>query len=87
MRLIAKLLTVHVDQTPAAGEARIRSHMGPEEAEKLLRTRAQILNIWRPMRGPVIDAPLGLIDVRSVEHKDLVTGRILYRDRQRRIGV
>ncbi|KAJ9091720.1 hypothetical protein QFC21_007115 [Naganishia friedmannii] len=68
------IAVIHVDQTPAAGEARIRSHTDPEEAEKLLRTRAQILNIWRPMRGPVVDAPLGSIDVRSVKHKDL--GRI-----------
>jgi hypothetical protein len=80
-RLTAGLLTVHVDQTPAAGETRIRLHMGPEEAERLLRTRAQILNVWRPMRGPVLDAPLGLIDVRSVEQKDLAVGRIFYRDR------
>jgi hypothetical protein len=33
------------------------------------------------MRGPVLDAPLGLIDVRSVEEKDLVVGRSLYRGR------
>ena len=81
MWLTARLLTVHVDQTPSAGEARIRLHMGSEEAKKLLRTRAQILNIWRPTRGPVLDAPLGLIDVRSVKQADYSIGRIFYRDR------
>ena len=55
--------------------------MGSEEAKKLLRTRAQILNIWRPTRGPVLDAPLGLIDVRSVKQADYSIGRIFYRDR------
>lgn len=56
--------------------------MGEERGRTLLRTRTQIINVWRPLRGPVLDSPLGLCDIRSVDwEKDLVVGKLLYRDR------
>lgn len=57
-------------------------HMGEEQGRTILRTRTQIINVWRPLRGPVLDSPLGLCDIRSVDwEKDLVVGKLLYRDR------
>ncbi len=68
---------VHVDQTPAAGIARVRRHMG-EDANTLLRGRVQIINVWRPIRGPVLDRPLALCDWRSVDEADLVATDLVY---------
>ena len=70
---------VHVDQTPASGIARVHRHMG-EEAEALLRGRAQIINVWRPISGPVLDHPLALCDWRSVDEADLVATDLVYPD-------
>jgi hypothetical protein len=33
-----------------------------EEAEALLRHRFEIVNVWRPIRGPLRDAPLAVCD-------------------------
>ncbi len=68
---------VHVDQTPAAGIARVRRHMG-EDADALLQGRVQIINVWRPIRGPVLDRPLALCDWRSIDEADLVATDLVY---------
>ncbi|KAG0147544.1 hypothetical protein CROQUDRAFT_655931 [Cronartium quercuum f. sp. fusiforme G11] len=62
---------VHVDQTPASAVARVHRHLGAD-AEELLTRRFALINVWRPLRGPVLDAPLAVADFRSVDaHKDL----------------
>ena len=72
---------VHIDQTPWAGEERVRLHTG-DEAEALLRERVQIINVWRPINGAVEDHPLALADYRSVDwENDLVPVTLKYRDR------
>jgi hypothetical protein len=43
---------------------RVRDHLGPD-AEELLKHRFGIVNVWRPIRGPVLDSPLALCDARS----------------------
>lgn len=68
---------IHVDQTPEAGIARVRRHMG-DEAEALLRGRVQVINVWRPIRGPVLDRPLALCDWRSIDPADLVATDLVY---------
>ena len=52
---------VHVDQTVASGPNRVREHL-PDEAEELLKGRVQVINLWRPIRGPLRDAPLAMLD-------------------------
>lgn len=47
-------LRAHVDQTPKAGAERVFVHLG-DEAERLSKGRVQIINAWRPIRGPVRD--------------------------------
>ncbi|KAL7340065.1 hypothetical protein BJY59DRAFT_697104 [Rhodotorula toruloides] len=69
---------VHVDQTPASGERRVRRHAGAD-ADRLLRGRAQLINLWRPLRGPVLDIPLAVCDARTLSpSNDLVQSRLLY---------
>jgi hypothetical protein len=71
---------VHVDQTVKSGPQRACDLLGAE-AEELLRGRAQIINLWRPIRGPVQDAPLAVCDASSVAPADLVPSDLIYRDR------
>src|SRR5271166_4639803 len=71
---------VHVDHTVKSGPQRVRDLMG-EDAEELLRGRVQIINLWRPIRGPLRDAPLAVCDARSVAASDLVPSDLVYRDR------
>jgi hypothetical protein len=72
---------VHIDQTPWAGEERVRLHTG-DEAEALLKERVQIINVWRPINGKVEDHPLALADYRSVDwNNDLIPVGLKYRER------
>jgi hypothetical protein len=71
---------VHVDHTQKSGPQRVRDLL-PEEAEDLLAGRVQIINLWRPIRGPVQDAPLAVCDALSVKSSDLVPADLIYRDR------
>jgi hypothetical protein len=68
---------VHVDHTATSGPQRVRDLL-PDEAEDLLRGRVQIINVWRPIRGPLLDAPLAVCDAGSVEAKDLVPSDLIY---------
>ena len=71
---------VHVDHTARSGPQRVRD-LSPEDAEELLKGRVQIINLWRPIRGPVLDAPLALADASSVAFEDLVPSDLVYRQR------
>lgn len=68
---------VHVDQSDNAGPSRLR-YLLPDEADELLQHRYAIVNLWRPIRGPLLDAPLTACDARSVAPKDLVPTRLIY---------
>ena len=37
-----------------------------------------IVNIWRSIKGPVLDTPLAVCDARSVMAKDLVNAEVRY---------
>ena len=54
----------------------------PDEADELLRRRVAIVNLWRPIKSPVLDAPLAVCDARSVAPKDLIASDLVYRDRR-----
>ncbi|RZN33153.1 CmcJ/NvfI family oxidoreductase [Bradyrhizobium sp. Leo121] len=72
---------VHVDQTDLSGRNRVFEHL-PEEANELLKGRAQVINLWRPIRGPLRDAPLAMCDGQSVEQGDLIASDLIYPNRQ-----
>ncbi len=71
---------VHVDHTVTSGPQRVRELL-PDEAEELLRGRVQIINLWRPIRGPVRDLPLAVCDASTVRFDDLVAADHVYRHR------
>jgi hypothetical protein len=72
---------VHVDQTDLSGRNRVYEHL-PEEADKLVKGRVQVINLWRPIRGPVLDAPLAMADGRTVEPGDLIASDLIYPNRK-----
>ncbi|OJA12443.1 hypothetical protein AZE42_08206 [Rhizopogon vesiculosus] len=77
------VLQVHVDQTPDSATARVHRHLPAAEAEKLVKKRFQIVNLWRPISHPAIDYPLALCDYRSVNaQKDLVPVTLVYPDHE-----
>lgn len=63
---------VHCDQTFNSGPRRVRDHLPPDEAELRLQRRCAIINVWRPIGGPVYTAPLALCDARSIAADDMV---------------
>jgi hypothetical protein len=71
---------VHVDHTARSGPQRVRDLLG-DEAEELLKGRVQVINLWRPIKGPLRDAPLAVCDASSVGPDDLVPSDLVYRNR------
>jgi len=59
---------------------RLRSLLG-NEAPALLQRRFSIINVWRPILGPLQDAPLAICDASTVRPDQLVATDILYPDR------
>jgi hypothetical protein len=72
---------VHNDYTERSAPQRIRDLMG-DEADALLGRRYEFINVWRPIRGPLRDAPLAMCDARSVSPGDMVASDLIYRDRK-----
>jgi hypothetical protein len=71
---------VHVDHTARSAPQRVRDLL-PDEAEELLKGRVQVINLWRPIRGPLQDSPLAVCDARTVAFEDLVPSDLVYRER------
>jgi hypothetical protein len=69
---------VHVDQTPAAADARVLRHLPESEARQLLNGRYQIINVWRPIANPASDFPLAVVDWRSTSPEDFVPVDLMY---------
>ncbi|KAK4172754.1 hypothetical protein QBC36DRAFT_196266 [Triangularia setosa] len=67
----------HIDQSTRGAVLRVKRHMG-EEAEKLLKGRVRVINVWRPL-ADVRSWPLALCDARTVSPDDLVTCDIVRR--------
>jgi hypothetical protein len=71
---------IHGDYTETSAPQRVRDLMGGE-AEALLTRRFAIVNLWRPIVGPLQDAPLAVCDARTIRDGDLVPQDLIYRDR------
>ncbi|MGY8959694.1 MAG: CmcJ/NvfI family oxidoreductase, partial [Alphaproteobacteria bacterium] len=74
---------VHVDYTPKSGPQRTRDVVGDEEAERLFKAGAHIIqvNVWRPINGPVKRSPLALADASSVKPDELIATDQVFPDR------
>jgi hypothetical protein len=70
----------HVDQTEISGPRRLREILGAS-ADAWAARRFAIVNVWRPLFGPIEDSPLAVCDARSVRPESLVACDLLFRDR------
>jgi hypothetical protein len=71
---------VHNDYTAWSAPQRVRDLMG-DEAEELLKHRYAEINLWRPIRGPVLRSPLALCDATTLSQENLVASDLRYPDR------
>ncbi|HEX3864303.1 MAG TPA: CmcJ/NvfI family oxidoreductase [Stellaceae bacterium] len=76
--LAAPSRQVHNDHTVNSAPRRVRDHLGAD-ADELLQHRFGIVNVWRPVRGPIQDSPLALCDARSFTDDDLIASDLVYR--------
>ena len=70
--------TVHVDYTEESGPGYFDRMLGPD-AERLRGRRFALINVWRPITGPLQDHPLALCDARTVSPADLMVARTVSR--------
>jgi hypothetical protein len=70
----------HNDYTERSAPQRVRDLL-PAEADRLLQRRFAVINTWKPIRGPVLDAPLAFCDAGSIAPSDFVATDLRYRDR------
>ena len=71
---------VHNDYTAKSAPQRVRDLMGAE-AEELLKHRFAEINLWRPIRGPLLRSPLALCDAQTLAEENLVASDLRYPDR------
>ncbi|KAF1937514.1 hypothetical protein EJ02DRAFT_385542 [Clathrospora elynae] len=71
---------VHIDQSYTASLSRVAHHL-PAEAESLLRSRVQIINVWRPIKTVQRD-PLAVAEASSVNDEGLVVIPLIYPTRK-----
>ncbi len=65
---------VHVDFTLTTGPEYFDRMLGPM-ADELRGRRYAVINVWRPITGPLRDHPLALCDARTVQQSELVSTR------------
>jgi len=71
------VLWAHNDYTEWSGPQRVREIL-PEQAERLLRHRFAIIQVWRSIDRPIQSNPLALVDARSVASGDLLPAERRY---------
>jgi hypothetical protein len=72
---------VHNDYTATSGRRRVRDHLDAAEAEARLKERFLEVNVWRPIKGPLQDAPLAVCDARTISTDDLIASDLIYPDK------
>lgn len=72
---------VHNDYTEASGPQRVRDLMRPDQVQELLARRFAVVNVWKPIARPVLQAPLGFCDAQTIEAEDRIPTDLRYRDR------
>lgn len=67
----------HIDQSYDYAPEVVKAHFPAEEAERLLKGRFQIINIWRPIKT-IFKDPFAVLDARTVLEEELVNVRVIY---------
>jgi hypothetical protein len=65
---------IHVDYTHESGPSRFAQVFGAD-AERFRGRRFAIINVWRPITGPMQDHPLAICDARTVAPDDLLPSK------------
>ena len=66
----------HNDYMLESGPRRVREILAQNDASHLEGNRAALINVWRPIVGPVQDHPLAVCDARSAELDDFIPTEI-----------
>lgn len=77
----APVRNVHNDFTVRSAAQRVRDLLPADEAEQRLKKRYGSINVWRPIRGPVLTAPLAICEYDSIADGDLIAAERRYQDR------
>ena len=72
---------VHNDYTENSAPRRLRDFLGEEEAEKRMKKRYAIIQVWRPIRGNVFADPLAICDGRSIPREGFILQQRRYQFR------
>lgn len=67
---------VHNDFTASSGPRRVKELVGTQTDRDVA-----VVNVWRPITGPLQSAPLALADAVSVAPRDLIAADLVYADR------
>ncbi|EED18849.1 conserved hypothetical protein [Talaromyces stipitatus ATCC 10500] len=71
----------HVDLSGPEINARIRKAF-PDRADFILRGRVRLVNLWRPINGPLQNWPLCVADCNSIQEKHLVATKRIRKTHQ-----
>jgi len=74
-------LHAHTDYTEKSAARRLDDVLGTVEAQRPRRRFLQV-NLWRPIRGPLRDAPLAICDASSIAPHQLAPVDLVYRERR-----
>jgi hypothetical protein len=72
---------IHNDYTEASGRLRLGLVLGDASEAAAVR-RYAIVNLWRSIKGVILDAPLAVCDARTVMSRDLVEAELRYPKRK-----
>jgi hypothetical protein len=75
------VLRVHNDYTVKSGPQRVRDLLPADEAAERLQRRFAIINIWRPIVGPLQHMPLAFCDAGTFRAEDAIATDLIYPDR------
>lgn len=68
----------HVDETHETGADVFAMILGPD-ADRYRGRRFAVINLWRPITGPLQDHPLAICDARTIAFDDLMSSRAISR--------
>jgi hypothetical protein len=68
---------IHNDYTEDSGRRRLELVLQDTRAVAAVE-RYSIVNIWRSIKGPILDTPLAVCDARTVSARDLVCSEVRY---------
>ncbi|KAF2795572.1 S-adenosyl-L-methionine-dependent methyltransferase, partial [Melanomma pulvis-pyrius CBS 109.77] len=69
---------VHCDQSEKGALRRLQMNLGENETlDDVLKRRIQMINIWRPLNGPVKDWPLATMDFETVKPNEMYSCNLL----------